>query len=97
MIEMQYGTNFLIRNISRNILYFIVDNADRTLSYGMDKSKCGYLIRITYMLSCVCTIVMKIKLNTPIRLYEIHIRRKMLWFEVDNVANKCLPYTSHVP
>lgn len=46
-------------HISRNTLHFIENEADRVASCGMDKSKCGCLVLVTY--KCTCTIAKKMK------------------------------------
>jgi len=62
----------LIRNISRKGLHYLIDEADRALDIGTDKSKCCCLSLITFGLPCAWVIALKIKNNTPICLDEIH-------------------------
>jgi len=64
-------------------LHYLTNEVDRAVGCGMDKSKCGFLIFITYELSCACTIAKKIKNNTPNRLDEIHTHWNRLQFKYE--------------
>jgi len=54
----------LMRNISREALHHLVVEYNKALEIGTDKSRCGSLSLISYGLSCVCMIALKIK-NAP--------------------------------
>jgi len=71
----------LIRNISREALHHLVQEYNKALEIGPDKSRCGGLSLITHRLLCVCTIALKIKNGTTLRLDEIHTHWKRLRFE----------------
>ena len=73
----------LIRNISREALHHLVVEYNKTLEIGTDKSKCGCLSLITYILPCVCMIGLKIKNDTALRLDEINTHWKRLRFEYE--------------
>jgi hypothetical protein len=73
----------LIRNISREALHHLVEEYDKALEIGTDKSRCGCLSLITHELLCACTIALKIKKGTTLRLDEIHTHWKRLRFEYE--------------
>jgi len=73
----------LIRNISREALHHLVVEYNKALEIGTDKSKCGCLSLITYVLPCACMISLKIKNGTALCLDEIHTHWKRLRFEYE--------------
>ena len=73
----------LIRNISREALYHLIEEYDKVLEIGTNKSRCGFLSLITHGLPCACTIALKIKKGTALRLDEIHTHWKRLRFEYE--------------
>jgi len=87
----------LIRNISREALHHLLAEYNKALEIGTDKSRCGCLSLITHGLPCACTIALKIKNGTALRLDEIHTHWKRLRFEyeVDPKVHKA--YISLLP
>jgi len=73
----------LIRNISREALHHLVEEYNKALEIGTNKSRCGCLSLITHGLPCACTIALKIKNVTALRLDEIHTHWKRFRFEYE--------------
>jgi len=73
----------LIQNISREDLHHLVEEYNKTLEIGTDKSRCGCLNLITHRLPCARMIALKIKNSSALRLDEIHTHLKRLRFEYE--------------
>ncbi|MCI40247.1 otubain, partial [Trifolium medium] len=58
-------------NISREAVYYLVDEVSRADSVGMDKAKRGCLLMSTMRLLCACSLAKTVKEGKPISLADI--------------------------